>query len=459
MMRRSISAAILLLAFSSTLMSSGALCAGNQEGSNAGDPSRNTAYSSPRAPQFDHVVLLLRNGHVIEGTLIATDDSYHVKVPHGEIYISRRDVVAVATTMRELYYQQRSRLFGQDPEPHLELAIWCAEHGLSEEARAELAEARRLAPNHPGLPLAARRVEMALLRQRESTSSTVQSSAHSIGTGPISQIAPNVPNTGTKAAISPRNTVSPVPDLGVLLRGLPEDAREDFVRVIQPILSHNCAAATCHGGPSVPPEARLFRLSPDRFALRGQTAQNLRTVLGWIDFNQPGASPILTKPLQPHGGMPGPVFSGTDMKQYRDLVDWVYRVTQQRTPPSPEELRPGESPASTALNGEPAAGINLDDVLPLRDNEVQPATFVQDLNARPNSVVVAGGAMSTKGSRPLQSVQNSDPPPGNSSSVLRFPVGQFLRQIDSSPADVRFTFGDPSGNSDQERNAPSATLR
>ncbi len=147
------------------------------------------------------------------------------------------------------------------------------------------------------------------------------------------------------------------------------------------------------------------------------------------------------------------------MKQYRDLVDWVYRVTQQRTPPSPEELRPGESPASTALNGEPAAGINLDDVLPLRDNEVEPATFVQDLNARPNSVVVAGGAMSTKGSRPLQSGENSDPPPGNSSSVLRFPVGQFLRQIDSSPADVQFTFGDPSGNSDQERNAPFATLR
>jgi len=451
MMRRFFLKIVMLLVFSSTLMSSRPFCAGDQQASTAGAPTPNSGPSLPQAPQFDHVVLLLRNGHVIEGTLIAIDDNYHVKVPHGEIYISRRDVVAVAASMRELYYQQRSRVFGEDPEPHLELAIWCAEHGLPEEARAELAEARRLAPEHPGLPLATRRVEMALVRQGERDAPPSRPAGDGSRTGQISPAQANVLNAGKKT-VPPRNTVSPVPDLAVLLRGLPEDAREDFVRVIQPILSHNCAAAACHGGAGVPPEARLFRLSPDRYALRGQTAQNLRTVLGWIDFNEPGASPILTKPLQPHGGMPGPVFSGTDMKQYRDLVDWVYRITQQRTPPPPEDLHPAESSTGTALSSEPAAGINLDAVLPLRDGGVQPATFTEDLNSSTNPVVSAAVVISEEDGHPPNPGENPAPGLSNSPGFWRIPVGQFLRQIDSTSADVRFTFGDSAGNSGRERN-------
>ncbi|MGB9690183.1 tetratricopeptide repeat protein [Thermogutta sp.] len=454
MMRRSFPKIVMLLVISSTLMSSRTFCAADQQASSAVDSPRNAAYSPPQTPQFDHVVLLLRNGHVIEGQLITIDDNYHVKVPHGEIYISRRDVVAVAASMRELYYQQRSRLFGEDPEPHLELAIWCAEHGLPDEARAELAEARRLAPEHPGLPLATRRVEMAFVREGERNSAASRPPGDGSRAGQTSQSPASVLNTGKKAT-SPHTMVSPVPDLAVLLRGLPEDAREDFVRVIQPILSHNCAAAACHGGTAVAPELRLFRLSPDRYALRGQTAQNLRTVLGWIDFDQPGASPILTKPLQPHGGMPGPVFSGTDMKQYRDLVDWVYRVTQQRTPPPPEEVRPTGTPPGTAVTGEAAAGINLDDVLPLREDEVQPATFVQDLHSATNPVVSAGAAIPGDSGHPRHPGENPAPPSGSSPSFWRIPVGQFLRQVDSPWADVRFTFGDFAGNGSQQKNASS----
>jgi len=227
-MRRFFLKIVMLLVFSSTLMSSRPFCAGDQQASTAGAPTPNSGPSLPQAPQFDHVVLLLRNGHVIEGTLIAIDDNYHVKVPHGEIYISRRDVVAVAASMRELYYQQQSRVFGEDPEPHLELAIWCAEHGLPEEARAELAEARRLAPEHPGLPLATRRVEMALVRQGERDAPPSRPAGDGSRTGQISPAQANVLNAGKKT-VPPRNTVSPVPDLAVLLRGLPEDAREDFV--------------------------------------------------------------------------------------------------------------------------------------------------------------------------------------------------------------------------------------
>lgn len=393
---------------------------------------------------FTHAVLLLRNGHVVAGALVVEGDTYRVKVPDGELYLPRRSVLAVATSMRELYEQQKARLFGQDPEPHLELAIWCAEHGLAEEAQSELAQARALAPNHPGLGLATRRVEMALGRRAASAdSSRLTGSGYRGGakTSDLLGIAPGSPEPSSAPPLPSRaRSPQPLPEVAdprILLRGLPEEAREEFVRVIQPIVSHNCASAACHGNPNLPESLRFYRLSPERHPSRGQTAQNLQTVLGWVNFSNPGASPLLTKPLQPHGGLPAPVFSGTDMKQYRDLVDWVYKITRQRTPPGP--LQPTEMPTEAGTEAlQAAAGIDLDTISPLPhqlEGGVQQAAF-QAPDGIPGTPVVPATAVA-----PVQPALDGSPLVKSLSSQLvretlpnllnepvRFPVGEFLEK-------------------------------
>lgn len=362
-----------------------------------------------------HVVLLLRNRNVIEGDLIAEGQIYRLRVSQGELFIPQREVLAIAESVKALYEQERSRLFAREAEPHLELAIWCAEHGLEREAWGELAQARSIDPHHPGLPLATRRVEMALTRKGSPDSSGRQQSrtnqpqtTSSFGmSNPEARLAAN----SEKKPENVRPSLPRVPDPSELFRGLPQGTGEQFVRVIHPIVNHYCATAGCHGGPEMTPSLRLLRVSENRTPLRGEIAQNLQVVLSWIDFDRPGASPLLTAPTEPHGGLAAPVFSGTDMKQYRELVDWVYSVTRRPTLPAvPSEESSPDLPSATTGNpfaDVPGAGIPLDGAVPLFDPGVQQASHNSLTNSSAKNVIPATGSLPTEGTASQESTDPS----------------------------------------------------
>lgn len=414
-----------------------------------------------------HVVLLLRNLNVLEGELFVEGDMYRLAVPNGEVYVSRRDVLALADSIQELYQQQRSRLFGRDPEPHLELAIWCAEHGLREEAMSELEAARRIDPNHPGLSLATRRVEMALQHRANPPFVPSLSPSQSKQIGNISEpntaqlVANSAPNgtsmrpgqsgggvTARSATSSPSNPATQpglpkTPDLQVLFRALPEDSGEQFMRVIQPIVNNYCATAACHGGEGVPPELRLLRIAPGRPPGRGETAQNLQTILQWINFESPGGSPLLKAPLEPHGRLAIPVFSGADMRQYRELVDWVYTVTRRRVPPPPAETVSESDGGVTPLDGisatTPAAGIELDGLGSIFDPAVQPAGFEAPMpasntgQALPDSLLEDDSGEHSMGLSTQQGLPNREP-------VKVLPEASLLQPSTDRLPGIRYSF-------------------
>ena len=349
--------------------------------------------ASFQQPAPRHVVVLLRNRNVIEGELVAEGDIYRIRVSQGEIFVPHREVLAVADSIKALYEHERSRLFGREAEPHLEMAIWCAEHGLEEEAWFELSQARLIDPRHPGLPLATRRVEMALLRKSQLSPSgkTRDESTRA----QASRAAQNA-EAGARGE-NDKLGLPQVPDPNALFRGLPPGTGEQFVRVILPIVNHSCASAGCHSKPDMNPQIRLLRVPTSRPPLRGEIAQNLQTVLGWVNFEHPGASPLLQVPLEPHGGSPVPLFSGTAMKQYRELVDWVYAVTRRQAPPPP----PGESSDAEAatltgcsppMSAAGAAGVSLDGAFPILDFDVQQASHEISADSRGPKVVPATGS-------------------------------------------------------------------
>lgn len=413
-----------------------------------------------------HVVLLLRNLNVLEGELFVEGDMYRLAVPNGEVYVSRRDVLALADSIQDLYQQQRSRLFGRDPEPHLELAIWCAEHGLREEAMSELEAARQIDPNHPGLSLATRRVEMALLRRANPQIAlpATQGGSQQTGNTPppnTARVNTHQPRNGTTtprgqgvgaavvaASSSPPNPVAQpglpkAPDLQVLFRALPEDSGEQFMRVIQPIVNNYCATAACHGGEEVPPELRLLRIAPGRPPGRGETAQNLQTILQWIDFASPGSSPLLKAPLEPHGRLAVPIFSGADMRQYRELVDWVYTVTRRRVPPPPAETvsHPdgGVTPPDGISATPPAAGIQLDGLGSIFDPAVQPAGFEAPMpasntgQALPDSLLEDDSGEHSMGLSTQQGLPNREP-------VKVLPEASLLQPSTDRLPGIRYSF-------------------
>lgn len=400
-----------------------------------------------------HVVLLLRNRNVIEGELIAEGEMYRLRVSQGEVFVPQREVSAIANSVRELYEQERSRSFGREVEPHLELAIWCAEHGLEQEARAELSLARLIDPRHPGIPLATRRVEMALLRNNHDNISSNQSSERKTVQGTSATVG----GTSRSATAAGRETkpaavsmgLPRVPDPGELFRGLPQGTGEQFVRVIHPIINHYCATAGCHGGPKMNPSLRLLRVPESRPPLRGEIAQNLQTVLSWIDFNSPGASPLLKAPTEPHGGLAAPVFSGIDMKQYRELVDWVYSVTRRPTlpPPTSENDNPEISSATghePPMNTAGAAGIALDGVLPFADNDIQQVSHNSPPGSSPTGVVSAAGSFPIMSVVPANEVTSLSPKTGLSEKEQPvIPPGRFLQPNAEGIPAIRWSFENP----------------
>lgn len=318
--------------------------------------------------------ILLNNGAVILGRVADEGEMVRIAVVYGNILVPKREIREVAGSLFELYLRQRDRLPPGEPEAHLELAIWCLEHGLEQQARHELQIAKSLRPNHPMIHFAERRLELSRaggtdLRREPQEGKTPHVEGPAPNSDPTGNPLP-LPSWLSGAAPSgssaqggnpfhndtgrepsrPSVRIRDVPeqsvtairrsDPSVLLRGLPANTGPDFVRVIQPVLSNQCATAGCHGV-NAPEERRLLRISPGRPATRSETAHNLERVLGWIDFENPGASPLLAVPTRPHGGGNVPIFSGVSARQYRELVDWVYSVTRKDVGEN-AQVAPGE---------------------------------------------------------------------------------------------------------------------
>lgn len=256
-------------------------------------------------------LVLLRNGEVLTGTIARTGDYYHVSKPGSEIRLKVAEVDRVAETLTELYEEKRGRVRPGKLADRLDLAEWCLAQRLLEQATAELDTAAAIDPEHPKIVLIRRRI---VLAQRP----------------PEEHVAP--------AAVVDRGPTKE--ELDRLVRGLPPHAVESFTSTIQPLLVNNCTTSGCHG-PTSQGKLRLLRLSLTGPANRRLTQRNLHAVWQTVNTNDPAASPLLTKPIRPHGKAKGPIFSGHGAAQYRQLVAWVYAATRQRRPqPVSEEDEP-----------------------------------------------------------------------------------------------------------------------
>ncbi|MCS7306714.1 MAG: hypothetical protein NZ602_16595 [Thermoguttaceae bacterium] len=238
-------------------------------------------------------VLLLRNGEVLEGKILRVGDFYYVAVPNGQLRIRATEVETACRTLLEGYRFKRQNIRLPSAQEHLQLGQWCIRHGLVEEAQQELAEAIRLQPEHPLVPLLRRRIEMA--RQSPLAASLV------------------MPDSAPKADSY---------DLDHWVRTLPPAVVEQFTQSVQPILLNNCTASGCHG-PGEKSRFCLLKPPSGQSATRRLTQRNLASTFQWIHPKQPLQSPLLTIPLAPHGSAKSPIFGNPQSEAYQRLVRWV----------------------------------------------------------------------------------------------------------------------------------------
>lgn len=265
-------------------------------------------------------VVLLRNGQVLSGTIARTGDYYQVDQPHGNLRIKASEVEKVADGVDALYEERRRHIDTGKLKDRLDLAEWCVEQHLLEQAADELAAAISLSPKHPRIALIQRRIEL-------------EQSSHS-------QSAP---------ARQPVDVGPSTEDLDRFMRGLPVRAVETFTSTIQPLLVNSCTTSGCHlSQPSG--KLHLLRYPLSRPVSRRVTQRNLYSVWQVIDTAQPAASPLLTEPIGPHGNKEA-IFSGRDTVQYRQLKAWVYEVTRQRQPKDVDDDETAKSVGAVRQTG------------------------------------------------------------------------------------------------------------
>jgi len=279
-------------------------------------------------------LLILRNGQILSGRITNLGEYYSVVLPEGELRLRRSEVEFACRDLAEAYQRKRTLIARDNTLEHLQLAQWCVRHGLLEAAAAELEEARRLEPDHPLIAAVQRRLETAL-----------------------EPAPPASQHPSAEAEVT-------VEQLERMMRELPPGSVETFTRLVQPLLMNSCAAGGCHG-----PQAEKFpllRVPSGKPVTRRITQRNIYQALRYVDVRKPEASPLLTIPLQPHGGLTAPIFTDRNAAQHDRLVQWVMEVSGR-----------SQSHAPATVLRHPLAGISA-----VQANE--PGYFFPDPPNSPN---------------------------------------------------------------------------
>jgi hypothetical protein len=247
-------------------------------------------------------LLLLRNGEVLRGRVARVGEHYHVTLPEGEIRVKPDEMEFFCQDLDEGYRLKREALT-DGAAGHVRLADWCLKHALNGYAARELADAIALDPEQPGIRGLTRKLELA----REA---------------PVKE----EPSAPLPAAV-------PVADLDQLVASLPQGAMSMFTDTVQPLLSNHCGSAGCHGQ-AYREGFRLLRMPGSRVPSRRLTQRNLYATMQIVDREESDASPLLTKALEPHGGVAAPVFASEETLKYRQIAAWVRYVA------APDEPQP-----------------------------------------------------------------------------------------------------------------------
>jgi hypothetical protein len=257
-------------------------------------------------------VVILDNEKTLTGDVVRQGEQYAIKRLIGETVIPADRVLKVCASLEEAYQFLARRANLQDPDERVRLAEWCREHGLTEQALAEVREAAALRPENEKI----RR----LMRHLEATKTSVRS-----------------PEKTVSKQEFPRVEVS-AESMGM------------FASKIQPILSNACASCHVSGrAPGFP----LMRVVEEGMASRTSLEKNLSVVLAQVNPEQPLASKLLLKAASVHApGMAQAPLKGRNSPAYRLLEQWV-KMTIETNPhlaqmPRPATTQKSPSPSEHA---------------------------------------------------------------------------------------------------------------
>jgi len=283
----------------------------------------NTSDTSPQltlAPlQTDqHHMVLLKNGRILQGTVTRDGEDYLVAVnPKSYVRLRGEQVAFSCRDLQAAYRTKRTLMDRSQAHDHLNMAEWCLQYNLRQEAADHLLSAASLEPNHQRLPMLERRWRML---ERSATRS------------------PKAPASPAVASDKEQRERE--------LQSLPDSMIRQFTTTIQPILLNNCGTSGCHGKNSNT-EFHLRRPSWGPAISRGLTQRNLQNTLAYVKRQTPAESQLLHAAIQPHADLDQAIFQDPDSVQRKVLIAWIDQLAEL-APTLPQTMVATDSPQKPA---------------------------------------------------------------------------------------------------------------
>ena len=337
----------------------------------------------PTAQVSKRYVALL-NGSILFGDLKLIGDQYEITTETGTVVIPQNRVSQIAESLRQIYDFRASQVFVNDLEKRCDLLRWCFQYELADEAEEQLALLKKYAPEHPMCEVFERR--MTFLKNKKERES----------------LAAETPQEDSAEDSAETQTGPTYAELQRFAASIPDESIEIFRKKVQPILQRSCMTADCHG-PNTETPYRLLRIHAKMG--RGEILQNLYASVQQINLARPEQSPLLRKPVTPHGNDGRTVVLNQDYATYQILIAWTYLVARNQyviprdrlLPPQPGA--PVFTPTQRGLVrvSSHAAPVQVG---PCQMWGVDPSLYPQNLypemyprNPAPNGAYVAGGVV------------------------------------------------------------------
>ena len=241
-------------------------------------------------------VLLLKNGHAMEGDVEKVGAQMCVRRGSSEVWIGNDKAARLCADWDEAFRYVESMIRPADANDRVKLARWCQLNKLSDRALEQARRALQLQPDHADAKQLVTMLERA-------------------------QKAPAAKPVTSAPPPKPAAPVEPPPSVDVTAETL-----VTFITRVQPILMNTCASchATGNGGAFV-----LERVNDN--SSRAASQRNLAAVLEQIDLDRPAISPLLERAIRPHGSETRAPLPSRSAKAFQSMHHWL-EVTIAKNP-------------------------------------------------------------------------------------------------------------------------------
>lgn len=262
-------------------------------------------------------VVLLRNHNVLKGEARLQDGKWMIELADGgRVRLEGRRVIGAFPSIAAAFAWRREQLAPHDTDALFSLAFWALRHDHPAGAVSILRNLQAGQSDDPRWDVLERELRRFAQRSR--------------------------PGPPSDSRLAPR---------GLSVKETTQRQREEFSRVVEPILLRHCSSAGCHG----PGGDFAFRLVPAPPTVQRSAAastHNLRTTLRQVDPRSPLQSRLLEWAMRPHATDRHTPPLPPDSDESRILREWLAGLAPNASRP-PMRRTPAQI-ASTVLPQQPA---------------------------------------------------------------------------------------------------------